>query len=179
MITCSGCSRQASTKDATLFFYKDISKKTGFGSRCKECRITPEQRARWNKNRRDNRIAEPEKFRARDKAERLLSPERLSANRKKWARNNPQQTKANNAKRRARKRDNGVFMISKKFLDNLYNSPCRVCGTSEGIQADHIVPLEKGGRHSEGNLQPLCGEHNKQKSNKVWALFLRDVKAEA
>ena len=179
MITCSGCSRQASTKDATLFFYRDKSKKRGFGSRCKECRETPEQRAMANKRKRDRRKANPEKFRAREKADRLANPERYKANQKKWVKNNPQRAKADNAKRRARKRDNGVFMISKKFLDNLYNSPCVFCGVREDIQADHIVPLEKGGRHSEGNLQPLCRLHNQKKNKKVWVMFLRDERVEA
>ena len=179
MITCSGCSRQASTKDATLFFYRDKSKKTGFCSRCKVCYTTPEQDAIANKRKRDRRKANPEKFRAREKELRLLSPWRTAANQKKWVKNNPQQTKANNAKRRARKRDNGVFMISKKFLDNLYNSPCVFCGVREDIQADHIVPLEKGGRHSEGNLQPLCRLHNQKKNKKVWVMFLRDERVVA
>ena len=78
--------------------------------------------------------------------------------------------------RRAQKKGNGVFVVAKKFMKNLYNSPCRFCGASENITADHIIPIIKGGRHSEGNLQPLCGSCNSSKNSKLQIEFLAEKK---
>ena len=75
-------------------------------------------------------------------------------------------------RRRASKVGNGVFTIAQKFMRNLYNSPCVSCGASENITADHIIPIIKGGRHSEGNLQPLCGSCNSSKNSKLWIEFV-------
>ena len=41
---------------------------------------------------------------------------------------------------------------------------CVVCGDSELLQADHIVPLEQGGTDGLENLQALCETHHKQKT---------------
>ena len=106
---------------------------------------------------------------------------------KEWRDNNPDYQlsyqRANKDKmaeyanrRRASKVGNGVFIISNKFMKNLYNSPCRFCGASEVIEADHIIPIIKGGRHSEGNLQPLCMPCNRSKNSKLWIEFLAQKK---
>ena len=79
-------------------------------------------------------------------------------------------------RRRVRKAGNGVFIITNKFMKNLYNSPCRFCGASEVIEADHIIPIIKGGRHSEGNLQPLCMPCNRSKNSKLQIEFIAQKK---
>ena len=80
------------------------------------------------------------------------------------------------SRRKASKSGNGVFIISNKFMKNLYNSPCRFCGASEVIEADHIIPIIKGGRHSEGNLQPLCMPCNRSKNSKLQIEFIAQKK---
>ena len=37
----------------------------------------------------------------------------------------------------------------------------------EGYEVDHIIPLSKGGRHHEDNLQYLLREENRSKGNKL------------
>ena len=69
--------------------------------------------------------------------------------------------------RRAKFLENGSFEISEKFLRKLYNSPCVACGSRDRIEQDHIIPLARGGMHSEGNLQPLCRSCNASKSKKL------------
>lgn len=78
-------------------------------------------------------------------------------------------------KYRARKRSNGVYQVSEKELIKLYSSPCIACGTTERVTVDHIIPIARGGRHSIGNLQPLCLSCNSSKNAKTmaeWKYFL-------
>jgi 5-methylcytosine-specific restriction endonuclease McrA len=79
-------------------------------------------------------------------------------------------------KRRARVRCNGVYLVTEKELIRLYKSPCSNCGTKERITIDHIIPVVRGGKHSIGNLQPLCLSCNASKNSKTmfeWKYFLR------
>jgi hypothetical protein len=44
---------------------------------------------------------------------------------------------------------------------------CRVCGSTKGLQYDHIIPWSKGGPSDDpNNIQLLCGYHNRLKSNR-------------
>ena len=43
---------------------------------------------------------------------------------------------------------------------------CRVCGSKERLQYDHIYPWSLGGRSDDpNNIQLLCGYHDRLKSN--------------
>ena len=137
----------------------------------------------WAKN-------NPEKSAAKAKRWREANKEKAAAYKKKYLAENPERRaqidrdydSANPEKmleksqrRRTKKEGNGIFIVSKKFLSSLYNSPCRFCGAEENIQADHIIPIHKGGRHSEGNLQPLCKPCNNKKATKLWIEFRSSV----
>lgn len=77
--------------------------------------------------------------------------------------------------RRAKMRLNGVYQVSAKELVKLYSSPCIACGTTEQVTIDHIIPIARGGRHSIGNLQPLCLTCNSSKNARTmaeWKYFL-------
>jgi hypothetical protein len=44
---------------------------------------------------------------------------------------------------------------------------CRVCGSTQDLQYDHIVPYSRGGSSTDAsNIQLLCGYHNRLKSNR-------------
>jgi 5-methylcytosine-specific restriction endonuclease McrA len=61
----------------------------------------------------------------------------------------------------------GVFDVIEKDLRRLANTPCAFCGSTIGLQIDHIVPISRGGRHSVGNLQSLCKPCNSSKNNRL------------
>lgn len=38
------------------------------------------------------------------------------------------------------------------------------CSETEGLEVDHAICLELGGKDEDSNLQPLCPKHHKQKT---------------
>ena len=44
---------------------------------------------------------------------------------------------------------------------------CVICGATENLQLDHIIPFSKGGSDTAENLQVLCQKCNLKKSNKI------------
>lgn len=88
-----------------------------------------------------------------------------------WRRKNPEAwrriSNASEERRRAQKAKAGIFDISPKDLRRIYSQPCAACGATEGQTMDHIIPLARGGRHSIGNLQTLCGACNYSKNRKL------------
>lgn len=102
---------------------------------------------------------------------REANQERANASRKNWERANPEKITLKRSIRRLRKSNNGIYEIRPKFIQKLYASPCAVCSGLEDVQADHVIPLARGGTHSEGNLQPLCRRCNSSKGAKLMVEF--------
>ncbi len=44
---------------------------------------------------------------------------------------------------------------------------CARCGSREKLEYDHIVPISKGGSNTARNIELLCENHNRSKSNNV------------
>lgn len=44
---------------------------------------------------------------------------------------------------------------------------CVKCQSNENLEFDHIIPASKGGSNTERNIQLLCSECNKKKSNSI------------
>ncbi|WP_373518917.1 DNA translocase FtsK [Pricia sp.] len=60
--------------------------------------------------------------------------------------------------------------ISQEVLDRVWNrdgGKCVKCGSQEKIEFDHIIPFSKGGSNTYRNLQILCEQCNRQKSNSI------------
>jgi 5-methylcytosine-specific restriction endonuclease McrA len=120
---------------------------------------------------------------------REANKEKIRLAHKEWLANNPDYRKQYNesnrkllnvkeGKRRTKKKDSGTFYITKKEISRLYSRPCFFCGSVERIHLDHIVPIAKGGRHSIGNLQPLCYKCNISKGSKFfyeWKMYMKNI----
>ena len=63
----------------------------------------------------------------------------------------------------------------REFIKKRNNYTCRICGNSTHVEPnllleiDHIIPVSKGGRTVEDNLQTLCWKCNRSKSDKIIA----------
>jgi hypothetical protein len=44
---------------------------------------------------------------------------------------------------------------------------CVSCGATKGLQYDHIIPVSRGGGNTAENIQLLCQNCNKLKSNRI------------
>ena len=97
----------------------------------------------------------------------IKNAEKLRADAKLWRIANPEKHRQSRQARRARKLANGVYEISSNELKKLYESSCVYCGSKDSIQADHVVPIARGGTHSIGNLVPACARCNQSKGSKL------------
>ena len=84
---------------------------------------------------------------------------------KQWALNNPEKKNLKEARRRATKRNNGVFLVDAKEVKQMMQKPCFYCG-QKAEHIDHIIPISRGGRHSIGNLIQACRRCNISKRDK-------------
>jgi 5-methylcytosine-specific restriction endonuclease McrA len=122
-----------------------------------------EYKKRW---RREN--AQMVSLRSREHYER--NKDEIVARSKKWAEGNPEKVSSakadNRRKRRAAKHTSLGSFTAEEFeeLCERYGNRCLACGGTEiRLEADHVVPLTKGGSNDISNIQPLCGFCNRRK----------------
>lgn len=82
--------------------------------------------------------------------------------------------------------DNQRKLMTKKLRDKIIQRDARICQnckklcSTKEIEIDHIIPISKGGKTAESNLQVLCISCNRKKSNKlmedVATLYIDDSK---
>ena len=167
-------------------FHKQANRKIGVSCRCKECAIKISKE--WHDNNKERFNANARKNYRKNGAEarrkrvvivmryQKKNPEKVRYWNRLYKKKNPNKLRDYNNRRRDRKLNNGSFVVTDKDLRGLYSSPCANCGSTEKITADHIIPLSRGGRHSIGNLQPLCSTCNGSKATSFmveWKVRLR------
>jgi 5-methylcytosine-specific restriction enzyme A len=47
------------------------------------------------------------------------------------------------------------------------NHTCQICGSTENLVIDHIIPLAKGGTNDISNFQTLCLSCNSRKGSRI------------
>jgi 5-methylcytosine-specific restriction endonuclease McrA len=127
-----------------------------------------------------------DRLRLEKRAYYLVNGEVIRAKNREWARNNrekmncyyrqyavdrPDVIRKKRIKRRIRMMTNGIFEVTKKDLRKLLSSSCVYCEANENITLDHVIPIARGGRHSVGNLMPLCLSCNTSKQDKTFMEF--------
>jgi 5-methylcytosine-specific restriction endonuclease McrA len=122
-----------------------------------------EYKKKWTAENKDSVAASKHAYYEREREE-------VTARSKTWAEENPDKVrsaKANNRRKRraARHASSGSFTAEEfKALCDAYGNECLACGDTEAVlEADHVVPLTRGGTDDIGNIQPLCGSCNRKK----------------
>ena len=133
-------------------FHKHPVGKFGLNPRCKSCKALGDKKSS---------AKNPNKNILHSIEYRKNNPEYMST----WRKINKDKMLANNANYRQKKKSNEIFYVSNKEISKLYKSNCFYCGSSLNIEADHIIPIDRGGRHSIANLVPACALCNRSKSN--------------
>lgn len=60
--------------------------------------------------------------------------------------------------------------MRKEIRDRLikeHGGKCAICGAKMNLEIDHIIPVSKGGRENESNMQVLCRSCNSRKGNRI------------
>ena len=150
MKTCTRCGETKALDE----FHNRKDAKDGKNSHCKTCaRVI--KRAYLDANREIHRERRRIYYWANRDRERSQGSAYQAAN--------PEKSRIREQRRRARKADNGVYLVTDRDYRRILESPCVACGSTQDIQVDHIIPIARGGRHAVGNLQALCGSCNASK----------------
>lgn len=107
---------------------------------------------------------------------KVSHPERVEANRerlRKWIVDNPERFRERKriVKSRRRARIRGVA-IGEIDFEQLIIDSCGFCGIcqkslADPIEFDHIIPISRGGSHTQDNIQPTHATCNAKKSSKL------------
>jgi len=111
---------------------------------------------------------------------RLYSQERYQelkavyqANGRAWRKANPDRIRAIQNNRRARVRNGGTFTVGEwRELVLAFDGRCRYCGHAGRLQADHRIPVSRGGMNTIDNIVPACGPCNSRKGAKTEAEYI-------
>jgi 5-methylcytosine-specific restriction endonuclease McrA len=75
-------------------------------------------------------------------------------------------TISDDLKDRVWRRDQGMCQANYKLDSRFDKNTGEICGSNENLEFDHIVPFSKGGKTTYRNLQLLCRNHNRIKSDR-------------
>lgn len=147
--------------------------------RANRTKVQADSRARYRANSESERLrmrvyyaANKERVLAKARAKRLVSPESAREACREWRKKNPEASIHHGAKRRARKRGGATGSVSYQQLWATFNGNCSICAKRlyVGVQKyhyDHIVPLARGGSHTQDNLQITHAHCNLSKHVKL------------
>jgi 5-methylcytosine-specific restriction endonuclease McrA len=113
--------------------------------------------------------AHPEVMAAIENAWNENNPGRKAKRIAAWAKSHPEAIKVKFNKHRAKMLGNGgSFTVCEwESLCKKYNYRCLDCGKRKKLEADHIIPVSKGGTSNIDNIQPLCRTCNARKGTKT------------
>jgi 5-methylcytosine-specific restriction endonuclease McrA len=125
----------------------------------------------WRKN-------NPEKAKIRNNKWKKVNPEKEKRRTAKWKAAHPEREAIYSSNRRARKMS-GEGKLSPDLALRLLafqKNRCALCRKSlkkTGYHLDHIIPLARGGKNEDANMQATCPKCNLGKSHKDPMRYMR------
>jgi 5-methylcytosine-specific restriction endonuclease McrA len=179
MTEYKACSKCKQVKPTSEFGIKR-STKSGLYSQCLPC--TRLARAKYRqrcadsikKQQRSNYLRNAEKRKAYAEAWHKANPDKFKSYQSISKKRNKESIAANTRRRNAKRKENGIYKISKQELIKLNEGSCFYCGSTQRITVDHVVAISRGGTDSIGNLVSACKSCNSQKRQLTimeWRLF--------
>lgn len=96
-------------------------------------------------------------------------PERYRGHQRAWAKRHPEKHADKQAKRRAKLNGVTVEHVSRELIYYRDKMKCYICKTRidfADMHLDHVIPLAKGGKHSNDNCRCACATCNLKKGAK-------------
>lgn len=106
---------------------------------------------------------------AHNKEHRKSILEKMREYSRKWKKRHKDKVNESTRNRRARIRGNGGVLTKQEWQMILekYDHKCLRCGSTDRIEADHVIPISRGGKNVASNIQPLCRICNASKHNRI------------
>jgi len=155
---CTRCKKEKSLDN----FYSNVWQKDKKDCWCKQCKKETGEIYRKN-----NRVV----ILIRSKAYRDKHREYIQNYRKLYAKS--KNIQIGQAKARFKRevllksRINDLTLDQWEEIKKNQNYKCAYCGKEIQLTIDHIVPISKGGNHTQENIQGLCKSCNCKKQNKI------------
>lgn len=135
-------------------FNKRRSAVDGLQARCRSC-IS------------DHYVANREQVLARQAAQYAENRERIAIRHAAYHAESPHVSWEARYRRRANSYGHPPVVVSFTRADlmahlGIAEWACMACGTTEGVELDHITPVSLGGPHAVENCRPLCKAHNRE-----------------
>lgn len=171
------CSKCGKTK-AVSEWGKNRRRRDGLQSQCKACMKA------YREHRKEYYAEYTRQWRANnpDYGSEYYQANKDAISRKasEWAKNNKDRTRAAKQRRRASKANARGSFSAHDWKQKLayYGYKCRFCGihkndTPEGwLEADHAIPLSRGGTNWISNIVPACKSCNCSKGVKTFKEFM-------
>lgn len=167
-------------------YHRNPKNKDGYCGACKICRSA--HAAKWYEANRERENARSAATRAANPEGRKETVKKSNAKRagivSQWQKDNPDKVRERNERwrkanlekvrarirrHRTRKAGGGGSHTHQEWFDLCakYNDRCACCGAEKQLEADHVLPVSKGGSSNIDNIQPLCRSCNARKNNQV------------
>jgi 5-methylcytosine-specific restriction endonuclease McrA len=139
-------------------------------------RMSPEQKAAYNAQERVKRQSNPGRYAATSKRYYLKSPKERQESQKRSRQKRLEYYRRERVlaenRRRARKYQASINDFTQTqwiAMQEAYGHCCVYCGKEHKgyLTQDHIIPLSKGGDHTQSNIVPSCRSCNSKKGNRA------------
>lgn len=95
-----------------------------------------------------------------------------------WGRSNRDKRRASDHRRRSKIAGATVDGMtvdahSIKMRFEYFGNACWICSSGERLEADHVIPISRGGAHVPANIRPACKSCNSSKGNR-WTIDTRE-----